>query len=517
MGEKKGPVLLLGGVVLLLALAFYGPTDNWRWDPSFYYAQLRSPIVEGDLDFRDETQPPGAIDVYTVTGLQPSPWPVGPGLFWAPFFVLAHGVHLLINPGMADGFGNLYITLVSAGSALYGVVGLLVTYRLCRLYSASGLAMLAVLLTLLASPLFFYIFRQPIMAHSLSFLAAASLLLLCVRLERGILPLDKSGIPLGVAVGVSVLLRWSSVLLVVLPAGLLIWYVVEALHQRDIQRVRLVVWQMVLAGCAALIAVSPPLALWYQLHNTWLIFPTVGFTHTFPVHIPNLFFHTNRGLLFWAPFVLLGFVGIFRLPEVRLRSLVVLYLALLLILLGRWEDWFSGGGYGPRYFIETLPIAAIGFVVLLRDVVTTLARWLLLVVASTLLVLHQAALLLAVEQAWVGLTDYMQGHPLDIHFQGAALLRLLSSPAWLIAPRPYVADERQAVLASLLSGHTASVGIVPAGGILVLLVGLVLVSLLWYWLARVSRPRSLMYGSVILLMYLFGWFVFLLLLPGEAA
>jgi hypothetical protein len=513
MIREKWPVLLLGGALLVLSLACYGPTDNWRWDPSFYYAQLRSPIVDGNLDFRPETQPPNAIDIYTVTGLQPSPWPVGPGLFWAPFFVLAHLASLLINPAAADGFGNLYIALVSAGSALYGIIGLIVTYRLCCLYSERGLAVLAVALVLLASPLFFYVFRQPIMAHSVSFLAAASLLLLCVLLERGTLPLEQSGILLGVAVGVNALVRWSSVLMLVLPAGLLIWYGIDALRQHNMRRAQTVLAQMLLASLAGFIVISPQLVMWHQLYDTWLLMPTSGFRHTLPVNMPHVLFHTNRGLLFWAPFVLLGLGGIFRLPMMRLRILTMLYLGLLLVMLGRWDDWFSGGGYGPRYFIETLPLAALGFVVLLRDVVTTSMRWLALMLVAALLVLHQAALVLSVEQTWVGLSNYFAGQPLGVQFQGEALTRLLTSPAWLLTPRPHVGDERQAVLVSLLSGSLDSIASIPAWGVLVLISGTAGIGLLWGWLARTRGFRSLTDIAILIMGYLAGWFVFLMLLP----
>ena len=74
---------------ILGMILFFRPTDNWSWDPSFYYAHIRSPIIENDLDFRNETITSGVETPETVTGLQASAWPVGPSILWSPFSVLA--------------------------------------------------------------------------------------------------------------------------------------------------------------------------------------------------------------------------------------------------------------------------------------------------------------------------------------------------------------------------------------------------------------------------------------------
>lgn len=56
-GVRPRNVGLLVVLVLCSIFLFFGPTDNWSWDPSFYYAQLRSPIIDGDLDLSQEVIP----------------------------------------------------------------------------------------------------------------------------------------------------------------------------------------------------------------------------------------------------------------------------------------------------------------------------------------------------------------------------------------------------------------------------------------------------------------------------
>ena len=103
----------------LCMLFFFGPTDNNAWDPSFYYAQLRSPIIDHDLDLRGETNTRGFVIGSTVTGLQGSAYPLGPGLLWSPFFLVAHLLTRLFIPALADGYSFLYISLTTLGSGLF--------------------------------------------------------------------------------------------------------------------------------------------------------------------------------------------------------------------------------------------------------------------------------------------------------------------------------------------------------------------------------------------------------------
>lgn len=97
--HRKLKFIGLATACLLLVIAFtYGPTDNWSWDPSFYYAHMRSPIIDGDLNFYNDTQTPGVEIPPTATGLQPSIHPIGPAILWSPFFLVAHLITTISHP-----------------------------------------------------------------------------------------------------------------------------------------------------------------------------------------------------------------------------------------------------------------------------------------------------------------------------------------------------------------------------------------------------------------------------------
>ncbi len=202
--------LWIGAVSLLLMVVmalFYGPTDNWLWDPSYYYAQLTSPLIDHDLDFRNRTLIGEDTTMETERGLQGSPFPIGPSVFWSPAFLAVHLPVRLFFPDRATGYSFPYIAVVSFASLLYGAAGLFFIYRALRLFAGRRLSAITVLVALAATPLAFFMLRQPIMGHTTNLFAAALLVLAYLLLDRGALPFRYSGLTLGVFLGFTMLTR----------------------------------------------------------------------------------------------------------------------------------------------------------------------------------------------------------------------------------------------------------------------------------------------------------------------
>lgn len=508
-------IILIIGIGLILL--FYGPTDNWSWDPSFYYAQMRSPLIDRDLDFRNETLPPNGISDVTITGLQPSQWPIGPGLLWAPFFLVAHLLVLITHLSDSSGLSLPYVGLVSAGSALFGLIGGVITYRTCRYFGSQRLSVLSSLAAIFASPLIFYIFRQPIMAHSVSFFAAAFLLLSSIKVLNGEIPLKWTGVILGVAVGLCGLVRWTSGLQAIIPLGVFSAFLIESWRQKDHQKIKAILVQIAVFMGIVIVTFSPQMILWYRLHHRLLIYPFVtdGFSlNKLFTNFFNLFIHTNRGLLFWSPYLLIGLIGVFWIKDTRLKAILAIYLLGFSLLLGSWSNWYGGGGFGPRFFIETLPLAAIGFVAIFQGKMQKRYWEISLAIFFILFILHQTILLFTVEQAaslaWISLDDYFLGKPLGIAFQWNGLLNILRDPAILLTPRPFVLPDRQTLLVTLISGTTSlrttflplvAIVIIPAG---------ILIS----WLVVKNQNQSwIKLTAVILLVWLIIWDIILLSVP----
>jgi hypothetical protein len=187
-------VVLVFLLLLPLSLPRIYATDEVQ-----YYAYLRSLYFDGDLFFENEyrhfaaANPASRIEDALLTERRLNPEtgrygnvaPVGAALLWAPFFVLADGLVLLANlfgAGIArDGYSQPYVAAVCYASALYGLLGLLLTLRLARGYASSFAATLATLTIWLATPLFWYMFIHMPWSHAPAFFLVALFLTIWQR------------------------------------------------------------------------------------------------------------------------------------------------------------------------------------------------------------------------------------------------------------------------------------------------------------------------------------------------
>lgn len=72
--------------------------------------------------------------------------------------------------------------------------------------------------------------------------------------------------------------------------------------------------------------------------------------------LSGLLISPGRGLLFYAPAVILGTLSLGRLRDRRVAALAGMALATLLLLYGRWHWWEGGWCWGPRFLVPVLPV-----------------------------------------------------------------------------------------------------------------------------------------------------------------
>src|SRR6266700_2635151 len=184
---RRAERLLL--LLFLLSLPFLNP---WvRGDGVGYYAFVRAPLIEHNLDFTKDYQhanesfrgprldesgrPKSAFR--TPTGHLDHHFTVGQALLWTPFLLLAHAAVLLAralgSTVAADGFSTPYRVTMALATALYGFLGLLLAFRLARQYVEERWAFLATLSIWWASSLPVYMYFNPSWSHAHSAFAVA--------------------------------------------------------------------------------------------------------------------------------------------------------------------------------------------------------------------------------------------------------------------------------------------------------------------------------------------------------
>ncbi|MGH9390846.1 MAG: hypothetical protein ACRD1Z_14615, partial [Vicinamibacteria bacterium] len=149
---RSGESLLFAVFPLALAALYLQP-QRVASDGIFYFAPLRSLVVDFDLDFENEYRVLGAEPGYfqrTATGRLPNNYSIGPALLWLPAYLLAHALGLagLYRP---TGFGYAYFTAVATATAIGGFAGVVFVFRLLRNYFEESAALPATLLVWLAT------------------------------------------------------------------------------------------------------------------------------------------------------------------------------------------------------------------------------------------------------------------------------------------------------------------------------------------------------------------------------
>lgn len=376
--------LVAASVVCLLAFLATIPlprTDNQLVgsDGIYYYVYLPSLLLDGDLDFTDEyiyffAFAPGKaesiINNPTSQGVPPNQWPIGPAIFWSPFFLLAHLLLNLFNLLGAniptDGYGYFYQAFVLSGSILYGGAGLLLTYRFVRELAAEKVALTATVLVAFGGSLVYYMTAEPSMAHTLSVFASGLFFYIWARRRNR--PGIKTALLYGLLGGLMALIRPQDGLFLALPFLARLPDAWRSLRGRGTPGEW---WRWLrdglLAGLTALVVFSPQMVIWGQIYGNYFRSP-----YTYQQH-PVLFywlsprlgavlFSAFRGLFTWHPVFLLALVGLsltYR-KERAFATLSLLGFAAQWYMISSWHNWVQGDAFGGRMFIVCTPIFALG-------------------------------------------------------------------------------------------------------------------------------------------------------------
>jgi len=317
-------------LVALLALPLFTPR-LYAADEIKYLVHLRSVWFDHDLQYANDydlvmQQDPDHYawvanlrDHVTSTGRRLNDAPIGSAILWAPFYGLADaGVVLARAAGWEvsrDGLSRPYVWAVCLGSLFWGSLGLALVYLLCRREYGARPARTAVLGIWFATPVVFYLYITPPMAHANSLFAVALFTWLWLRTRE-----QRSGAQwaaLGAAAGLMVLVRelnWLMITPLLLDEATRF---VSSARRRESHRL----WSRAagyLPFAVALGAVVMPQFLVYRaLHGTYGPTPFVVEKFSYPVNAVNVLLSGFHGLYTWSPITLLATLGLFVLGRRR--------------------------------------------------------------------------------------------------------------------------------------------------------------------------------------------------------
>ena len=388
-------------LVAIMALPLFTPRV-YASDEIKYFATLRSLYFDQDLHYENEygyfiRRDPVAHeglrpfrDTVTPTGYRLNDAPIGTALLWLPFYAVADlGVVTARGLGATvprDGYAWPYVWAVSLASMAWGTAGLLLTFRLCRHYADRSSATWGVVAVWLASPVVFYLYITPAMAHASSLFVVALFLFLWHRGRQ-----DRSLFGwalLGIAAGLMILVRELNWLLLLVVAVDEVGAVLTSVPSGADRRVGRSVASLMAAqlrdrgsgylifGLALAVVVAPQFYVYRILNGT--VGPTPFVVEKFsivPRYAVSVLVSGFHGLFSWHPVTLVGVLGLgllWRLERRVAAALALLFTAQVLVV-GSYDTWPGGASFGARRFINCTPIFALG-VAAIAEVLTPHAR-----------------------------------------------------------------------------------------------------------------------------------------------
>ena len=379
-------------IVAVLALPLFTPRV-YGADEIKYFAALRSVYFDRDLHYaneyahfigRDPVAHAGLrpyMEGETPTGYRLNDAPIGTAVLWSPFYVAADiGVAAARSLGAAvprDGYAWPYVWAVCLGSLFWGTAGMFLPYRLCRAYASRTASLWGVVAIWFASPVVFYLYITPAMAHANSMFAVSLFLLLWQRgrVDR----VARGWVILGAAAGLMILVRELNWLLLLVLAVDETQGILHVVQSADGQRVRgaplvraaVVEWWRRSVGylCFAValgIVVAPQLYVYQTLNGTFGPTPFVVEKFSLlPRYAFAVLFSGFHGLFSWHPVTLVAVLGLAalwrRAPWVA--AALVVFVAAQVLVIGSYETWWGGASFGARRFINCTAIFSLGLAV----------------------------------------------------------------------------------------------------------------------------------------------------------
>lgn len=386
-----------GLLVLVIFFVLFLPAVTTRVygsDEIQYFSYLHSFWFDRDLDFTNEythfydsnPQKYAAFKEDLIdkreetTGLPLNVAPIGSAVMWAPFFGIADGVvHVMRALGSsvkADGYSYPYIAAITYGSAIYGFLGLLLSYLLARSIFSRFASSLGTILVWLATPAFFYMYITPPMSHANSLFAVALFVYIWHR-TRGDRRLWQWA-ALGASAALMILVREQDGLFLIIPALEWMLNAARSLRSRDFDRIRSLAGGALAFACTAFILFIPQLITYQVL--TGHLGPSKHVAEKLLWNSPFFFsvlFSPEHGLFAWAPVLILAVIGLVALyrKDPELAVLVAIAFLAQVYIAGAFKTWSMAGAFGARRFVNCSIIFALGLAAIVDLFDRKVPRW----------------------------------------------------------------------------------------------------------------------------------------------
>ncbi|MBO6515465.1 MAG: hypothetical protein JJ975_02845 [Bacteroidia bacterium] len=358
-------------------------------DGKGYYAHLPAVFIYDDLNFGfyDSLEAgkyfnPNFIYDYRkqYNGKTLNKYYCGTAIPMMPFFLGAH-VYAKNSDYPADGYSKPYNVSISIAAIVFLLLSLLILVKILEFFGIQkGVIALVLPVLVFGTNWYYYVVSEPAVSHVYSVFFISWFVWLVLKWSKtGKL----SMILTGLLVGLIVLIRPANGIILacipfLFPNLRSFWKAFVELFKKP---------SLITGVLLALAVVALQLVVYKIQTDHYLIYSyeEEGFNFASP-EIFNILFSYKKGLFIYTPITLIALLGIWPWARVNvwqaLGSLV--FFGLLTYILSSWWNWYYGGSFSSRVYLDYMFVFAIPLAFLLNAIKV---KWLKRTTISVLLVL----------------------------------------------------------------------------------------------------------------------------------
>ncbi len=366
------------GLFLLFVLSLPSLQGHVNGDGIGFYAYVRSPLIDHNFNFASDWQDPKeelqqlflvnhfVDNPITKTGHLPNYYPVGPAILWSPFLIITHlAVLVSVRLGahiVPDGHSWPYTAAMASATALYGFVGLCLSFAVARRFVRERWAFWATVAIWFATPLpiFMYLFTSWPHTHSIF---VNSLFLFYWLRTRGTRT-PRQWLVLGLLGGLMIEVHYPNVVFLLPPAYEVVSAYVGAWQKRFQEPPALLeaVQQHSLCALGGLLALLPTFITREIVFGSPFSVGAYSLWNWSSPAFGPVLFSPDHGLFVFSPILVLAVAGLFCLfrPQVTLGAICVSIVIAFYCIIAFYPWWSGVFGMGNRYFLSLTPLFILG-------------------------------------------------------------------------------------------------------------------------------------------------------------
>lgn len=368
MKYNKTFFALCSGIIMILLFMTYhrftpGVKNLLVNDTAGYYSYLIQIFISHDIAGHDITALPdnyenGWFMRKTIIG-HSNKYPPGLAIMMLPFFLVGH-VIALITDYPVTGLSMPYKASVYFAPVVYTWLALILLFDVLSLYFKKQHLFVSLLTLFFSTNLFYYSIIGGMMTHAfLFFLFAVVMRLTQIWYKK---PSIKSMVILGLSIGLSIIVRPTAGLIVVVPA---LYGITQMSQITD----RLTTWwkykiHLIAGVCAGLLVLSILPIYWKLSTGSWFYYSygneTLRLTN--PYILKGLF-SSHNGWLVYTPVMILAVVSMLFMFKSKVKDWalpVMLFFIINIWVVLSWHCWWYMG-FGMRALVESYALLSIPF------------------------------------------------------------------------------------------------------------------------------------------------------------